>query len=382
MKEKLAAIILAAGYSSRMGEFKPLLPLSGKSFVERGIDLFRSTADLEVSVVTGYRNEILNPVVEQAGAKAVFNRNYQEGMFSSVVTGIEQLDADVDAFFVLPVDIPLIKRTTIRQMVEKWHRNRDCIIHPVFMGKRGHPPLIPIKYTRKITQQSGEGGLRSVLSKYENKTIQLEVDDPNIIHDADTPEDYKLLLYKEKRFRIPTRREAEAILLGKQGKNTRVYHHSKAVASLSVNIAKALTNTGVCLDHELIFASGMLHDMAKGESDHALAAGRALKKMGYESTARVVEKHIDLGVGFGGQINETSLVYLADKLLKGDKTVQLEERYRPGMERFKKEKSIMRSISRRLNDAKLILKGVERIAGINIDHILKQWETEYQSIRH
>ena len=93
---KLAALILAAGYSSRMGRSKPLLPFGGQTALARVIGSFRQAGIDRIAVVTGHQAEQLEPLLRELGVGAIANPNYERGMYSSVQAGIASLAADVD----------------------------------------------------------------------------------------------------------------------------------------------------------------------------------------------------------------------------------------------------------------------------------------------
>jgi hypothetical protein len=97
VESRLAAIVLAAGYSSRMAEFKPLLPLAGSTALERCIGLFCAACVAEVIVVLGHRAEELQPLAERAGARCIFNSRFEQGMFSSISAGSRALSSGVEA---------------------------------------------------------------------------------------------------------------------------------------------------------------------------------------------------------------------------------------------------------------------------------------------
>src|ERR1700752_1252951 len=137
----MAAIILAAGYSSRMGEFKPLLPIGGTTALERCIGLFRAAGVEEVIAVLGHRAEQLQTLAERSGARCLVNPQFDRGMYSSIVVGSRALPRWVEAAFVLPADIPLVRPATVRQLADNWGSSDASILYPVFEGLRGHPPL-------------------------------------------------------------------------------------------------------------------------------------------------------------------------------------------------------------------------------------------------
>ncbi len=188
----ITALILAAGYSSRMGTLKPLLPLGGSTVIEEAVQRFRTARVDDIRVVTGYRAEKLAPVLKRLGVKEVFNPDYDQGMFASVRAGVRSLETGIAAFFLLPVDIPLVKPRTITGLLHAYRHGDARIIYPCFKGLRGHPPLISQACVADLPLD-WEGGLRAFLSRYHAEALDLEVMDDTILLDCDTPEDYHRL---------------------------------------------------------------------------------------------------------------------------------------------------------------------------------------------
>ncbi len=191
-----SAIILAAGFSSRMAEFKPLIRISGKSLVEHAIALFRTSGIEDIVTVVGHRAQVLLPVAQAAASRCVINANYADGMYSSIQTGLKAIQPSCDAFFLLPVDIPLVRPYTVRQLAVAFAKHpAPSVCYPLFQSTRGHPPLINGELVGAILSYDGDGGLRAFLRRHEEQSIAIPVDDPFIRQDADTPED--LLWLKE-----------------------------------------------------------------------------------------------------------------------------------------------------------------------------------------
>jgi CTP:molybdopterin cytidylyltransferase MocA len=193
--QNVTALILAAGYSSRMVEFKALLPLGEMTALERIIRLFQSVNIKDILVVVGYRADDLLPLLQRCGARWVVNDHYWEGMFSSVVVGINSLGRDREAFFILPVDVPLVRPQTIIDLSSAYRANKKKdIFYPVFSGKRGHPPLIAARYANAVKKWTGKGGLRACLDQYYSHAQEVDVEDTGILLDLDTPSDYQTML--------------------------------------------------------------------------------------------------------------------------------------------------------------------------------------------
>ena len=192
--DNIGAVILAAGFSTRMKRFKPLLRIGEKTFIEHAITLFKKSGVGDIVTVVGHLPEKVIPVIKAASSRYVINDNYENGMYSSIQAGVKALRHPCDAFFLLPVDIPLVLPTTVRQLSDAFRKNSfSMVCYPQFESKRGHPPLINSKLIDEILSYSGQGGLREFLRRHENQAISIPVEDPFIRLDADTPKDLILL---------------------------------------------------------------------------------------------------------------------------------------------------------------------------------------------
>lgn len=198
---RIGALILAAGRSSRMGEFKPLLEIDGTSLIEHALALFRNTGVEEIVTVIGYRSETLIPIIERAAARYVVNENYQKGMFSSIQKGVAELKDKCDVFFLLPVDIPCVRTATVRQLLAQYYENSSALVcYPQFDARRGHPPLIAASLIDHVISYVGEGGMRGLLRRYEDQTITVPVTDPFMLLDVDTKQDFLRLENELKKY--------------------------------------------------------------------------------------------------------------------------------------------------------------------------------------
>lgn len=193
MNQKLSAIIPAAGFSSRMGTFKPLLPLGHQTVLEKTIQSMLQAGIRDIRVVVGYRAELVVPVLDQLGVKAIVNDKYREGMFSSVQAGVKTLGRNTDGFFLLPADYPIIKPKTINTLAEQYDMSCHGILYPRFGSRRGHPPLIAARYIDNILTWNGPEGMRGFLRGLEQDAMDIEVDDQGVCLDMDTPADYAKL---------------------------------------------------------------------------------------------------------------------------------------------------------------------------------------------
>ena len=177
-----------------MGTLKPILKLGKQTILKRAISLFQDFGLEDVIVVVGHRANELISQVEECGARAITNEQFERGMFSSVQAGVNALRPESEAFFVLPADIPLVRTQTIRDLLGAYRGGSSRVIFPAFLGKRGHPPLISASYRNEILSYSGGDGLRGFFRKHDRDSEQVEVADEMILFDLDTPADYEALV--------------------------------------------------------------------------------------------------------------------------------------------------------------------------------------------
>jgi CTP:molybdopterin cytidylyltransferase MocA len=189
----ITAIILAAGYSSRMGKFKPLLLLGEMTLLERNIRLFQSAGIQDIRVVAGYRASEIQALLQPWRIPCIVNEAYAQEMYSSVLAGIKTLTSAQKAFFILPADIPLVRPCTITALLAAYHETKipHPILYPNFQGMRGHPPLIDSSYAPEMVRWDKPGGLRAFLENYKANAVDVSAADQGILLDIDTPEDYQ-----------------------------------------------------------------------------------------------------------------------------------------------------------------------------------------------
>jgi CTP:molybdopterin cytidylyltransferase MocA len=191
---RTGAIILAAGLSTRMGEFKPLLSIGPKTLLGHAISLFQTNGIDDIVVVTGDQTEDLRQELDRYPCRSVLNENLIDGMYSSVREGVKAIGDKNGAFFLLPVDIPLVSKNTIRDLMKAMEQNPNSLVfYPEYQARRGHPPLIMCDLAAAILSYDGQGGLRALLKRYQQQSLNVVVDDPFILLDADTKNDLAIL---------------------------------------------------------------------------------------------------------------------------------------------------------------------------------------------
>ena len=370
MCDNVAAVILAAGFSSRMGEFKPLLDLAGMTVLERTVGLFRRAGVRDVRVVTGHRAEELAPLLEQLGVREVRNPRYQDGMFASVKAGVATIGEDTDAFFVHPVDLPLVRPATVTKLIEAFDRQEAGIVYPVFNELRGHPTLIAGWLAPEILQWGGSGGVRGVLVQWERIAHETEVADEQVLRDMDTPEDYRSLRERAKRSHIPSEAECRVLLDDLFRVEPHIVRHGKAVAEVAVRLGEELNRAGCRLDMPLLAAAGLLHDLARKEPNHAQTGARYLREMGFDAVAELVATHMDISVSEGEPIGAAEVIYLADKVVQGERRVPITERFSATMERHAHDPAARGRIASRLSAALHVQNRLESVLRCSLMEVI------------
>ena len=186
-----AALIVAAGMSSRMGDFKPLLNIGSISIAQRVVATFQQAGVEKIVMVTGYNAVMLERHLAGNGVVFLRNENYETTqMFDSVCIGLSYLRDKCGRVLFTPVDIPLFTADTVHRLLE----TDAPLACPAVDGETGHPTLIGASLFDRILSDSGDQGLRGALNRCGAEPTLIPVEDRGILHDADTPEDYKALL--------------------------------------------------------------------------------------------------------------------------------------------------------------------------------------------
>ena len=361
----LSAIILSAGLSTRLGEFKPLLPLGKERILERVIALYRSAGIQDIRVVAGHRVEEVTALARCCGAKPVFNPDFAQGMFSSVVAGVSDLAKGCSGFFIHPVDIPLVRRQTLIDLQNAFKQGNADIYYPTFLGVRGHPPLISGNYANDLKMGTGQGGLREFLNGYEAQAMNVPVVDAFILKDIDTPEDYAWARGCMDHYDIPSEAECRALMI-RQAVPQHIIDHCLAVADLTMRMATALNAVGCRLDINRAVSAAWVHDLARGCPRHAAEGARILREMGFSRIADIVEVHMDFQVDQGSPITEAEMMFLADKWIEEDSRIGMKARFEAKLRKYGAEPDVCREILRRWNNALEIQRRIETRLGLAI----------------
>ena len=194
--ETVAAVLLAAGRSRRMGAFKPLLPFGGVTVVEACVANLRGAGVSEVVVVVGYRgDELRAALAHKSGVRFAFNEEAESEMGVSIARGVEALrgGAAGGAVLIALVDQPAVPPDAIRQLLDARSRTGARLAVPVWEGRGGHPVLVELGFREELLRLDARGGLRALFDAHRPEVLRVPVDSPFVTRDMDTWEDYRTL---------------------------------------------------------------------------------------------------------------------------------------------------------------------------------------------
>jgi len=320
--------------------------------------------------VAGHRGGELTAALEGVSCRVAINTRYREGMLTSIQVGVRELKGRCDAFFVLPVDIPLVRPLTIRRLMERFDERSSLICHPVAESGRGHPPLIDSSLTGELLACTAAGGLKVFLEGYADRSVDVPVADAWIRRDVDTDEDLAALGRDFERYTIPTPEECGVILDHYLDVPEAVQAHSRAVAQIARRVGESLGTAGGILDPGLIEAAGLLHDIFKGHEEHAGRGAAWLRGNGFPEVAAIVAEHTDIQWMEGDPVDERAIVYLADKVLGGERFLTLAQRREAALAKYGQIEAARRNIAARFDTAAKVQSAVEKITGLSLDRIL------------
>ena len=190
----LAAVILAAGGSSRMGQPKQLLRFRGSSLLRRAIDTARAVPTEQVIVVLGHAADQLLPELADSGATVVLNDQWSEGVSTSLRGGLAAVASEARGVFIYPADMPMVTPEALRELA----RRQQVSGRPAAMTEAGGVRGVPVFITRSLFPslmiQEGDVGGAQYLRAHPESVEAVHFDDPDLMRDVDRPEDYSRLL--------------------------------------------------------------------------------------------------------------------------------------------------------------------------------------------
>jgi molybdenum cofactor cytidylyltransferase len=194
---KVAAIVLAAGRSSRMGSNKLLVELEGEPLLLRAVDAALASRAAPVIVVTGHEAERVRSALRGRRVTLVHNPNHAAGLSSSVKAGLAALPAEADAALVCLGDMPRVGTATLDRLIAAFNpvEGRTVCV-PVWNGKRGNPVLWGRQMFPLISDLAGDVGAKHLIALHPELVAEVPAADDGVLVDVDTPDALALILPK------------------------------------------------------------------------------------------------------------------------------------------------------------------------------------------
>jgi molybdenum cofactor cytidylyltransferase len=176
-------VLLAGGCSCRAGVFKMTARVGGRPLLLWGLESLAAVCSRVIVVAGSGAGQVEELVTGLQGVELVVNGNFAAGMLSSVQAGARQVRAP--RFFLLPGDMPLVRASVLRRLLAAG-QDADIIV-PACMGRRGHPVLLPATLIPDIIAEPPGSNLGNIIRR--RGSVVVEVDDPGVLADLDTPSD-------------------------------------------------------------------------------------------------------------------------------------------------------------------------------------------------
>ena len=194
-----AIIILAAGSSTRFGNIKQLLHFKGKTLLQHAIDEATQTGTDPIVVVTGANADEISRDINQGQVQVILNEKWQEGMASSIVTGIHAAityNNDIEKIIIAVSDQPFVSSSLFNQLYKTQEESVQHIIASAYANTMGTPALFTQKYFDALLSLQGDEGAKKILLANKDDVATIDFPQGNI--DIDTQKDYEDLLDKQK----------------------------------------------------------------------------------------------------------------------------------------------------------------------------------------
>lgn len=189
----IVGIVLAAGSSRRMGTAKALLPLDGTNLLQHAVSGLTAGGCDEVVVVTSATRDgdRIAAASRAAGAQVVVNPLDPSEQIDSLRSGLRVLGSSAEAVIVVPVDSPGARPHVVGALIAGFRRTSAPVVLPVSAGERGHPALFAREAFPAFDAPGLSEGARSVIRMFEPEVMEVEVGEPRVLLDLDTPEEYR-----------------------------------------------------------------------------------------------------------------------------------------------------------------------------------------------
>jgi molybdenum cofactor cytidylyltransferase len=188
----LAAVILSAGASSRMGRPKALLPYREGTFLEHLIAVTRHPRIGVTRIVLGAGAEVIRTVAKLDPSIIVLNTEWEQGQLSSICAGLRNLEeVGIDGIILCPVDHPLVSARLVDELVERFYEDKKAIVLPTYKGRRGHPVIFSSELFGELLAAPADKGARAIVWTHAADVLEIRTDEEGVVLNINDPETLK-----------------------------------------------------------------------------------------------------------------------------------------------------------------------------------------------
>ena len=191
--DDVAAIILVAGRSTRMGAFKPFLPFGPKTVIESCIDAMRAAGvQTVIVVVSADRAAEVQEYLQGSNVVFAVNPDAASEMSASVALGVSAVPDQTKAVLILPVDHAAVPAEAISTVIDEWQTGA-VLIKPVIGERGGHPVLVDLRFRNELLNLNPAQGLKGLFDAHKSQVARVPVHSNYVARDMDTWDDYRAL---------------------------------------------------------------------------------------------------------------------------------------------------------------------------------------------
>lgn len=367
---KISGLIVAAGLSSRMGDFKPLMEIENKPLIINTINSLRKSGIDNITIVVGYRSEDIERLVKDENINIIYNNKYNiTSMYDSFKLGLEKIKNNCDAIIFLPGDVGFVSKYTIDLLIKEISKNKSKIAYPMYKNTIGHPPIISSKCFDYLLSYSGENGLKGGMKYFEKDSKKIDTPDKFILYDMDYKEDFYRIKHEFENRQIISYEDCMYLLSYFNVSNS-VINHSRKVKEICEDLSNSINKSEndkikKNINIDLVRSASILHDIKRQEKNHSEVGADLLASLGYYQIAYIVRSHMNLENDMEDVINENTILYYGDKLVIEDKFVDLDKRFQDKLNKYINNKVIQQNIMKKYKISLKIKSNIISIIGIN-----------------
>ena len=267
---EVAAVVLAAGMSRRMGSPKQLLRIDGKTVLEHTLKNVRASVVDEIVLVLGHAADAVEKEISTEGIKVVRNEGYQQGMGTSLRAGLAAVDPEAKAALIVLADQPFVQPATLNRLIDYHASVQPQIVIPTYRGFRGNPVLLDRSIFPELRELSGDVGCRAIFGSHTENIRKLAVDDAGILLDIDSREDFDELTSAAGQSERKKPREHDTPLL--ESREDLAAKAPELVVVGRDEVAQALAELGSIMNFTVTVVDPLLRLAGLPEADRALHA--------------------------------------------------------------------------------------------------------------